>query len=865
MKITYLLVLQYLREATGGIFDSMMLEVTSLGEPILTFLLLAFVYWCMDKKAGIYMAGNVGLACTFSQYFKWLFRIERPWVRDPRVAPVEKALANAGGYSFPSGHTVRAAATWGALAALFRKSNKALCRIGWLAVLMVAFSRNYLGVHTSWDILGALALAVLSMWLTARALAWGESGKNRDVIVSVTACVLCFIPMLWAGCLSNAGAAFGMWLGWIIEKRFIKFEACKNLKEMLARFSIGGLGILFIQTAFSAALKLWMEPKYASFFAMFVLMMFILVIFPFFYSRMRHWIAGSIIALVAMALITGLTAYKRTVNMGDNTSQESVSMAPDENAGDPAGEYTDAGSGYAEPPLIIAHRGYSSLFPENTLAAFSGAIDIGADMIELDVQLTRDGEVVVYHDKDLSRIGMQGSVVDYDLEELRNLDVGGVFFPEYAGERMPTLREVLELLENTELNIYLELKDIGDIPGFEEAVLDCTQGYKMTGRCVFSSFNSRYLDHIRQLDNSVEILYIAHEYDAVMALELRPDYWGLNWKYISREVVDEIHGMGSGVYVWTVDEPEDVAWVRDLGVDGIVTNCPGVAKVVRESQYVLLTERYADSFVVPGLYGAVLPEECADAVVQGMTCVEGYTLISAYRKSGSDSLLYVLDSGGQWLTTVNLGFAAHTGGIAYDSAHDLLWVTGASGSVCALNWSQVKECFDEGGKEGVVRGPEVLFSFDAELVNHNGSKVASFLDVAKGKLYVGSYVIGGEGMLRGYDISTPTEPILLTEQRLPEKIQGMTVVAGTTEDYLLLSQSAQTDDSALLVFQYDEYTEAYSTVLQSYLLPEGAEQPEAVGDKVMILFESAARPYQETARIRNDQVYSVDMKKWMWE
>lgn len=88
----------------------------------------------------------------------------------------------------------------------------------------------------------------------------------------------------------------------------------------------------------------------------------------------------------------------------------------------------------------------------------------------------------------------------------------------------------------------------------------------------------------------------------------------------------------------------------------------------------------------------------------------------------------------------------------------------------------------------------------------------------------------------------------------------MTVLAGNEGDYLILSQSAQTEDSRLLVYRFDEQAESYGEAIQSYVLPEGAEQLEALGDRVMILFESAARPYQETARIRNDQVYVVDMK-----
>jgi len=860
MKITYLLLLQYLRRALGGILDSMMLEITSLGEPLCTFLLLAFVYWCMDKRAGVYMAGNVGLSCTFSQYFKWLFRIERPWIRDSRVVPVEEALSNAGGYSFPSGHTARAAATWGALAFYFRKANKVLCRIGWLVVFLVAFSRNYLGVHTSWDILGALALSVLSMWLMAKALSWSESGKNRDIVVGLAGCLLCFLPMLWAGCLSNAGAALGMWLGWMIERRFIRFDACRNSGEKLARFGVGAVGLLFIQTAFSAALKLWMASKYAGFFTMFVLMLFIMAVYPFFFSRKKRWKMGCLGALIVLVLTGSLTVVKVKGNTREESPEESVSMETGE---EPAG-LAEGNVELPAEPLIIAHRGYSSRFPENTLAAFSGAVDIGADMIELDVQLSKDGTVVVYHDKDLSRIGIQGSVMDYDLEELRALDVGSAFYAEYAGERMPTLTEVLELIKNTELDIYLELKDIGDIPGFEEAVLACTESAHMTERCVFASFNSQYLKRFKEMSESLELLYIATEYDAALARELRPKYWGLYKEHISQEVVDAIHEMGSRVYVWTVDEPGDITRVRDLGADGIVTNCPGIAKICVRPEYFFLAEQYIDSYVLPGLYGNKLPEECADAVVQGMTYAEGYILISAYRKSGLESLLYVLDGSGEWITTIEAGFSAHMGGLAYDGAHGLLWSTGASGSVCAWDLQQLLACM-EGGKEDIHAAPAPLFSFDAELVNHNGSKVASFLDVANGKLYVGSYVIGGEGMLRGYDISDPAEPKLVTQQRVPEKIQGMTVLTGTKGDYLLLSQSAQTDDSMLLVFCYDERAEAYDEAMQSYVLPEGSEQLEALGDRIMILFESAARPYQETARIRNDQVYVVDMKRWLWE
>lgn len=847
MEITYLLLLQQVREATGGVFDSTMLQITALGESMFTFLLLAFIYWCVDKQAGVYMAGNVGLACTYNQFLKGIFKVERPWIADTRITPVEGALVNAGGYSFPSGHTARAASNWGALGTYYRKRNKTVCYLGWSVALLVAFSRNYLGVHTSWDILGALALTGASMWLISTALNWCKGGSNRDIWVCAVGCLLCVLPMLKAGCLSNAGAGVGACIGWLLERRFVKFDPGKDdVMAKVLRFAVGAAGILYILTAFSALLNMWMPSKYVGFFKMFVVMMFILVIYPFFFVKSNRYRVGAIMMCIIL-LLTGVGVKARDKKMEDNT-------------GDNTGRAENA-----EVPLIIAHRGYSSQFPENTLAAFAGAVDIGADMIELDVQLSKDGVVMVYHDNDLARIGLAGSVGDYSCEELQTVDVGGAFSAEYSGERMPTLAGVLEFMQDTEQDIYLELKDIGEIAGFEDAVLAVTDSYQMTSRCIFASFNQQYLVRIKEIAPQVRTIYNTREYDVTLPQEVVSDCYGLYYANCTQEVVDAIHEAGKIAYVYTVDDPEDISAVCAMGVDGIVTNCPGRAKIVVEPQYAFLAESYAESFTMPGLYGADMPAICEDVVVQGMTYAEGYLLVTAYSKSGANSILYVLDSSGEWLTTFDLGFRAHTGGIAFDDVNQLIWITGAEGNVYALEWRLLAENIPLGTKAGILNAPPISYSFDAGLTNHNNSKVASFLDIVNGRLYVGSYVIGREGRLKGYDISAPAEPLLVTEQNIPEKIQGMTLVGENSGAYLLLSQSAQTDESALLVYQYDEQAESYSGVLQTYLLPEGAEQLEAVEDKVLLLFESAAIPYKETARIRNDQIYAVRLWNWMWE
>ena len=180
MDIEDLLLIQKIRELLGGVLDTFMLKATALGESTITFLLLAFVYWCVNKRMGQAMAFNVSVACTWNQFIKWKCRIDRPWVRDDRIIPVQKAIEGAGGYSFPSGHTTRATAVWGTLGVLLWKSKErivaALCG---MILLVIAFSRNYLGVHTPQDVLVSLLAGVILIFLVEKALRWAEKGQKQ--------------------------------------------------------------------------------------------------------------------------------------------------------------------------------------------------------------------------------------------------------------------------------------------------------------------------------------------------------------------------------------------------------------------------------------------------------------------------------------------------------------------------------------------------------------------------------------------------------------------------------------------------------------------------------------------------------------
>lgn len=873
MDIQYLLFLQKIREICGGVMDSFLLKITVLGEQTITFLLLAFVYWCVDKKAGQRMGLNVSLACTWNQFIKWKCKIERPWVRDERIVPVQGALAGAGGYSLPSGHTSRVMAVWGTLGAyLWKNKERMISVICWCVVAIVAFSRNLLGVHTPQDVLWAFVMGIVLIFAVDKALDFAENGRNRDIIVMTAGCLLCFLPMLKAGCLTNAGAGMGFFIGWVLERRFINFDNKGTWQQKVIRFSVGGTGILFILYVLKDALNLVLEAKYAGFFTSFSLAVFIMAVYPFFFSRKERYKKGICLAAACIVGILLFSAWQTHVKnekevqenaaeeMEDTPGQQEIQNETNEpEAVVNQSEMQDETAGLQETaekeivlPQIIAHRGYSSEFPENTLASFAGAFDIGVDYIELDVQITKDGEIVVFHDDSLKRItGIDGKIADYTYEELQQLDAGGWFAPSFAGEKIPALCQVLELAGQNDSRIYLELKDIGAVEGFEEAVLDVTKQCGMTDKCIFASFRYDYLSHLKEMDTSVQILYNTYSGRTTLAEEYPADYYGLYIESVTAETVKALHQAGKKAFVWTVSTPAEMTQVQAMGADGIVTNYPGLAKVIINPQYRYLAENFESSVTLPGLYGYSLPEMCSDMIVQGFTKAGNTLAVSAYSKSGEyNSILYLMDTAGKLKRIVDLGFKAHTGGISYDETHDLLWVTGASGMVYALSWSDILN----GGYQG-----EIQVSFDAGLVNHNGSKVASFLTYDSGSLYVGSYVDGAEGVLNRYDISDAQNPVLVSAASIPQRIQGITfkedVQAGIK--YMYLSQGYQTDDAALLCFVYDEQTGKYEEPLETHVLPEGAEQIQMTAKGMYILFESAARPYRATARIPNDQIYLI--------
>jgi len=228
--------------------------------------------------------------------------------------------------------------------------------------------------------------------------------------------------------------------------------------------------------------------------------------------------------------------------------------------------------------ITIAHRGASGTRPENTLSAFRRAIEVGADMIELDLRASADGVAVVMHDAAVDRTtDGSGAVSELTLKQLRALDAGAWRAPDFAGERVPDLAEVVALTAGR-IGLDLELK----VAGVEEQALEAVQRVG-DGWSFISSFHDESLAQVRQLDPSVrtglivginplgedEIRRLVERVQGLGASILAASYRG-----ITPALMEAAAAAGISVIAWTVDERDDMRRMLELGVAGIASNYP---------------------------------------------------------------------------------------------------------------------------------------------------------------------------------------------------------------------------------------------------------------------------------------------------
>ena len=241
-------------------------------------------------------------------------------------------------------------------------------------------------------------------------------------------------------------------------------------------------------------------------------------------------------------------------------------------------------------PLIIAHRGYRTKYPENTLVAFQAAIDAGADMIELDVLLSKDREMVVIHDESLDRTtNGQGMVKDYTLSELKALDAGSWFDACFKGERLPMLEEVLETVDGR-IPINIEIKKSAYEPhhppdAIEQQVVELVARKNAVENVLISSFEWRVLENLTVLKKAPAIALLSRYPELGNPLEACKRLGAFSWHpsslMLEKEHVRKMHEAGILVFPWNVGTPEDMARTLEMDVDGLIVDDPPLAAAYR--------------------------------------------------------------------------------------------------------------------------------------------------------------------------------------------------------------------------------------------------------------------------------------------
>jgi len=232
-------------------------------------------------------------------------------------------------------------------------------------------------------------------------------------------------------------------------------------------------------------------------------------------------------------------------------------------------------------PLLIGHRGYPARYPENTLASFNGAIKAGCDMIELDVTLTRDRKVVVIHDDLLDRTTTgKGPVRSHTIAEIRALDAGSWFAPQFGAERVPVLSEVLEQTAGRCL-LNIEIKESAfeenyPADAIEHQVVNLVKTSGAANRVIISSFDKRILQRIAAMDAPPAIAYISnHGADGSvlkMLLSIKAFSWHPCFRSLTRDQVDTLRAADLKIFPWTINTREEAERILALGVDGLICN-----------------------------------------------------------------------------------------------------------------------------------------------------------------------------------------------------------------------------------------------------------------------------------------------------
>lgn len=232
---------------------------------------------------------------------------------------------------------------------------------------------------------------------------------------------------------------------------------------------------------------------------------------------------------------------------------------------------------------IFAHRGAAGAAPENTLASFKQAITDGADWIELDVQESKDGEVVVIHDSDVMKLArVSPKIWESNLADLQKIDIGSWFDPKFKGEKIPTFKEVLQMAKG-KIKVLIELKYYGHDVALEKKVVEIVESLGMSKEVAAMSLKPAQVEKIKSLRPEWKSgILLSKVVGDVSKMDV--DFLAVNLGMMHPSLIKTTHKAGKKLYVWTADDPLVMFKMLTLGVDGLITNEPALARKVMEER-----------------------------------------------------------------------------------------------------------------------------------------------------------------------------------------------------------------------------------------------------------------------------------------
>lgn len=316
MDVEYLIFLQGIREDYGG--ESLFTLISALPKSALTAAIPAILYWCFNKQAGIFILFNATCGRVINELIKGIFCVYRPWIKDAALIPSSEALKEASSFSFPSGHTQFTTAVYGGFAFFYRKVlPKPAIIFFTLIVLSVAFSRNFLGMHTPQDVLIAIIYSIGLFYAAEKLFTWIGKDKERQLLFFVGGLTICASVFLFlyfktypeeflngkiivdpllarADAFDALGFGLSFFLGWFLEQRFINFKTKVSNKDRLWRVIIGFAVLGVIAVVIYPIMKVLFSVEAYKFFKAFLPFFSILFVIPMIFTRVeqrfkKHW------------------------------------------------------------------------------------------------------------------------------------------------------------------------------------------------------------------------------------------------------------------------------------------------------------------------------------------------------------------------------------------------------------------------------------------------------------------------------------------------------------------------------------------------------------------------------------------------